>query len=90
MSEEEGLTQEVFFLAYHLHWSREEILALPIGERRTYVELLVKRLEADNRDPQIYRERMSSWEQRLVTAGAEEFRVFVDEQRLVEALNQKL
>lgn len=69
---------------------------LPAGTRRVLASdelagmrvfaLNVKRLAADNRDPQVYRERMSSWEERTLGAGAAEFRVFVDEQRLVEAL----
>ena len=70
---------------------------LPAGTRRVLASdelagmrvfaLNVKRLEADNRNPQAYRDRMSEWEERLVAAGATEFRVFVDEQRLVEALH---
>ncbi|MEM7518644.1 MAG: hypothetical protein AAF368_17195 [Planctomycetota bacterium] len=69
---------------------------LPTGTRRELqpgelagmrvLALNVKRLEADNRDPQVYRERMNAWKTRLVAAGAEEFRVFVDERRLFEGL----
>ncbi|MEL7369959.1 MAG: hypothetical protein AAFN74_13655 [Myxococcota bacterium] len=69
---------------------------LPAGTRRELDEgelegmrvlaLNVKRLEADNRDPQVYRERMNAWKRRLQGAGASEFRVFVDERRLLEGL----
>ena len=69
---------------------------LPAGTRRQLskdeldgmrlLALNVKRLAADNRDPQGYRKRMDAWKDRLLQAGADEFRVFVDDQRLVEAL----
>jgi len=39
----------VFYLAYHLHWSRDEILALELGERREFVRMLARRIEAENR-----------------------------------------
>lgn len=42
------LRQEVFYLAYHLHWSWSEIMNLDLGERRIYVQLLAERIEADN------------------------------------------
>jgi hypothetical protein len=38
----------VFFLAYHLHWSRNDILELSTGERRDYIRMLADRIEADN------------------------------------------
>lgn len=44
------LRQEVFYLAYHLHWSWRDILALEIEERRVYVQLLAARIEAENRE----------------------------------------
>jgi hypothetical protein len=47
VSAEDTLAQEVFFLAYHLHWSRTEILALPVPERRRYVELLEDQLKRE-------------------------------------------
>lgn len=72
---------------------------LPRGTRRVLekdelsgmriLALNVKRLDADNRDPQAYRKRMSAWEDRLLSAGAAEFRIFVDDQRLVEALKRE-
>jgi hypothetical protein len=39
----------VFYLAYHLHWSCTDILALDLGERRDYVRLLAIRVDAENR-----------------------------------------
>lgn len=38
----------MFYLAYHLHWSSESILALDLGERRAFVQMLARRIEADN------------------------------------------
>ena len=38
----------MFYLAYHLHWSSESILALDLGERREYVRMLARRIEAEN------------------------------------------
>jgi hypothetical protein len=43
------LAGEVYFLAYHLHWSRAEILGLPVPERHRYVELLREQLEHEAR-----------------------------------------
>lgn len=34
----ERLYQEVGFIAYHFHWSREEILSLPHKERHRWVK----------------------------------------------------
>jgi hypothetical protein len=39
----------VFYLAYHLHWSWTDILALDLGERRDYVRMLAQRIDAENR-----------------------------------------
>ena len=39
--------RETFFLAYYLHWSRAEILDLPIPERRQYLELLAEQLRRE-------------------------------------------
>ncbi len=44
----EGLRQEVFFLAYHLHWSHSELMALATTERHAYVKLLVEQIEREN------------------------------------------
>jgi hypothetical protein len=45
MSDADRLLREVFTLAYHLKWSRDDILALPVPERRSYLELLREQLE---------------------------------------------
>jgi hypothetical protein len=37
----------VFFLAYHLHWGREEILGLPTEERWHYLRQLSEQLERE-------------------------------------------
>lgn len=47
VSGEEALLQEVFLLAYKLHWSRQEILALPVPERRRYLKLLGEQLQRE-------------------------------------------
>lgn len=39
--------QEVFSLAYYLHWSRNAIFDLPIPERRKYLELLAEQLKQE-------------------------------------------
>ena len=42
------LRQEIFYLAYHLHWPWSEILALAIADRQVYVQMLSQRIEDDN------------------------------------------
>ncbi|MBV7337511.1 hypothetical protein KFU94_56645 [Chloroflexi bacterium TSY] len=44
------LRQEVFYLAYHLHWPWSEIMALDVSERWTYVQMLAQRIEAENQE----------------------------------------
>lgn len=44
----EGLRKEVFFLAYHLHWSWSDLMDLPSEERHAYVSLLVEQIEREN------------------------------------------
>jgi hypothetical protein len=44
----DGLRNEIFFLAYHLHWSWEELMDLETTERRAYVRLLVEQIEREN------------------------------------------
>jgi hypothetical protein len=39
--------QEVFFLAYHLHWGHADILELPTEERWHYVRALAEQLERE-------------------------------------------
>lgn len=38
----------MFFLAYHLHWSWEDLMNLAIEERRAFVNLLVEQIEREN------------------------------------------
>jgi hypothetical protein len=40
----ELLYREVHYLAYHYHWSEQEIMALPREKRRTYITLLAEEL----------------------------------------------
>ena len=35
-------------MAYHLHWSRNDVMALDVPERKDYVRMLAARIEADN------------------------------------------
>jgi hypothetical protein len=49
MTAAEDLSREVFALAYHLSWSREATMSLPIRERREYLELLREQLERESR-----------------------------------------
>ena len=44
----EDLRKEIFFLAYHLHWSWHELLDMEIEERRSYCRLLVEQIEREN------------------------------------------
>ena len=38
----------MFFLAYHLHWEADSVMALPTADRWGYVELLSEQLEREN------------------------------------------
>ncbi len=42
------LREEIFYLAYHLHWSWSDIMAMDVGERRFYVEMLAQRIQSEN------------------------------------------
>ena len=42
------LYREVHYLAYHYHWSEQEILALPRAKRRLYIEILADEIERLN------------------------------------------
>jgi hypothetical protein len=44
----EALRQEIFFLAYHLHWSWSEIMDMATAERRAFVRLLSEQIEREN------------------------------------------
>jgi hypothetical protein len=45
---QEELRKEVFFLAYHLHWSWQELMDMDVEERRAYTHLLVEQIEREN------------------------------------------
>ena len=55
--DQENLRKEIFFLAYHLHWSWGEIMALDIDERRAFVQLLVEQIERENAQIEAARKR---------------------------------
>ncbi len=42
------LREELFYLAYHLHWSWSDIMEMNIGERQFYVRMLVQRIQEEN------------------------------------------
>jgi hypothetical protein len=42
------LRNEIFFLAYHLHWSWTELMGLDTAERHTDARLLVEQIEREN------------------------------------------
>ena len=44
------MTEEVAYVAYHFHWSRDEILDLPHFERRRWVGEIGRINEAMNQD----------------------------------------
>lgn len=44
------MTREMAYLAYHFHWGREEILALPHAERRLWVAEVGRLNESTHRD----------------------------------------
>lgn len=50
------------------------------------VAMNVKRLSADNANPAVYRERIASWEKRVRSSGASDWRVVLDPERLVDTL----
>ena len=51
------LRKEIFFLAYHLHWSWNELMNMDTRERRAYVELLVEQIERENAQIEAARRR---------------------------------
>lgn len=53
----EGLRKEIFFLAYHLHWSWGELMNLEVEERRAYVGLLMEQIERENAQIEAARRR---------------------------------
>jgi hypothetical protein len=55
--DQEGLRREIFFLAYHLHWSWSELMDMDTDERRAYVALLVEQIERENAQIEASRKR---------------------------------
>ena len=45
---DDALRSEIFFLAYHLHWSWTELMEMDSLERRAYARLLVEQIEREN------------------------------------------
>lgn len=45
---DDALRSEVFFIAYHLHWSWNELMDMDSVERRTYARLLAEQIEREN------------------------------------------
>ncbi|MDN5789393.1 MAG: hypothetical protein L0H25_00800 [Micrococcales bacterium] len=45
---DDALRSEIFFLAYHLHWSWTELMDLDCAERQVYVRLLTEQIEREN------------------------------------------
>lgn len=42
------MRQQIFFLAYHLHWSWSELMDLDVEERLAYIKLLIEQIEREN------------------------------------------
>jgi len=57
--EDDRLRREVFYLAYHLHWSVWDILDLPTEDRWAYVRLLSGRLEEEHEAIEQARSRLT-------------------------------
>ncbi len=43
------MNEEIFYLAWHLHWSPDEILALDVARRHGFVEMVSQRIAAEGR-----------------------------------------
>lgn len=48
----------------------------------------VKRLGADNADPSVFRKRLASWEKRVLDAGGQDWRTFLDTAQLADYLRE--
>ncbi len=40
--------EELFYLAYYLHWAWSETMTLTVEERKVYVQMLAARIAAEN------------------------------------------
>jgi hypothetical protein len=47
-ADSEMLYRQVHYLAFHYHWSEQEIMSMPRGKRERYVELLAEEIERLN------------------------------------------
>ena len=45
---QEELRKEIFFLAYHLHWSLDSLLDMDVEERQAFCRLLIEQIEREN------------------------------------------
>ncbi len=54
------------------------------------VAMNVKRLERDNQDPQGYRRRLDDWQAKITAAGATEWKVILEPERLIEYVDEAL
>lgn len=71
---------------------------LPAGSKRTLSEsefegievvaMNVKRLEKDARDPEVFRQRLSEWEERVIASKAEGWRTLLDPAKLAAVLDE--
>jgi hypothetical protein len=52
------------------------------------VAMNVKRLHRDTQNPEVFRRRLATWEERLTKAGALEWRSFMDAEKLPEFLSK--
>jgi hypothetical protein len=48
VGDDSQLRQEVFYVAYHLHWGYDEILDLETVERRHFVRMLTEEIDRHN------------------------------------------
>jgi hypothetical protein len=45
-----ALRREIFYLAYHLHWPYESILAMESDERQSFIKLLSDEIQRQNQE----------------------------------------
>lgn len=64
-------------------------LAVSEFERIRVVAVNVKKLRRDNLDPEIYRSRLTHWENQVIASGARDWRVIHDAEKLVAYLEER-
>ena len=52
------------------------------------VAMNVKRLSRDNADPEVFRNRLASWERRVLDAGSSGWKTFLDSSKLAAYLSE--